>query len=267
MDLWSREHPALGWRFYDTWLARTGDYGGVAVLRYYLVYRHLVRAKVDRIRLEQAPVDPDERRRVARRLAVHLGGIRDLLRPGRPGLVLTHGLSASGKSTLARGLAAELPMIRLRADLLRKRMAGMDPFDPAAEAPADLYAPGFTDRVYAELGKLAALALDAGWNTIVDATCITHERREPFYALARDRGLPVVCLHCRAPEHELRRRIVARRRAGVDPSDADLAVLTDQIARIQGSTASERGLWMEADTTRDIDAGTLARQVRRRLWA
>ena len=33
MDLWSREFPALGWRFYDTWLARTGDYEGVAVLR------------------------------------------------------------------------------------------------------------------------------------------------------------------------------------------------------------------------------------------
>jgi aminoglycoside phosphotransferase family enzyme/predicted kinase len=267
MDLWSRERPALGWRFYDTWLARTGDYEGVAVLRYYLIYRHLVRAKVDRIRLDQAPGDPHERKRVARRLAIHLGGIRDLLRPGRAALVLTHGLSASGKSTIAKGLAAELPMIRLRADLLRKRMAGIDPFDPAGEPPAGLYDPGFTDRVYDELARLAGLALDAGWNTIVDATFLTPARREPLYALARERGLPALCLHCRAPESELRRRIVARRRAGTDPSDADLAVLTDQMAGIRGPADNERDLWLEVDTTAAPEAGELAMRLRRRLWA
>ena len=267
MDLWSREHPGLAWRFYDTWLARTGDYDGVAMLRYYLIYRHLVRAKVDRIRLDQAPADPEERRQVARRLAIHFGGIRDLLRPGRPGLVLTHGLSASGKSTLAKGLAAEMQMIRLRADLLRKRMAGMDPFDHDSGPPAGLYAPGFTDRVYAELARLTALSLDAGWNTIVDATFLTPERREPLYALARQRGLPALCLHCRAPESELRRRIVARRRAGVDPSDADLVVLTDQMARIRGPTPAERDLWLDVDTTAAPEPGALAMQVRRRLWA
>jgi hypothetical protein len=267
MDLWSREFPALGWRFYDTWLARTGDYEGVAVLRYYLIYRHLVRAKVDRIRLDQAPKDPEEQQRLARRLAVHLGGVRDLLRPGRPGLVLTHGLSASGKSTIAKELAAELPMIRLRADLLRKRMAGMDPFDHDKAPPAALYAPEFTDRVYAELARLAALALDAGWNAIVDATFLTPDRRAPLYALARQRGLPALCLHCRAPESELKQRIVARRRAGLDPSDADLAVLSDQMAAIRGPVDSERELWMKVDTTAAPEAGVLAMQVRRRLWA
>jgi aminoglycoside phosphotransferase family enzyme/predicted kinase len=267
MDLQSRHRRDLGWRFYDGWLARTGDYEGVAALRFYLIYRHLVRAKVDRIRLSQALEDSTERRRIESRLAVHLGSIRDLVRPGRPALILTHGLSASGKSTVARNLAAEMPMVRLPADLVRKRMAGLDPFDTSAPPPAGLYDHEFTEQVYGELRRLADLALDAGWNTIVDATFLTAERRRPLMELAVERGLPVLCLHCRAPEAELRRRIVARRRAGTDPSDADLAVLEDQMAKIEGPAADERDLWLDLDTARLPPAEELAAGLRSRLWA
>ncbi len=267
MDLQSRQRRDLGWRFYDGWLARTGDYEGVGTLRFYLIYRHLVRAKVDRIRLSQALTDPTERRRIENRLAIHLGAIRDLVRPGRPALILTHGLSASGKSTVARALAADMPMVRLPADLIRKRMAGLDPFDEAARPPDGLYAREFTDQVYGELKRLAGFVMDAGWNVIVDATFLTAERRRPLLELATERDLPVLCLHCRAPAAELRRRIVARCRAGTDPSDADLAVLEDQMARIEGPSAGEQDVWLDLDTTRLPAADEMAAGLRKRLWA
>ena len=48
-----RRRPDLAHRFLDAWLGLTGDYAGLAVLRYYLVYRALVRAKVTRLRAAQ----------------------------------------------------------------------------------------------------------------------------------------------------------------------------------------------------------------------
>lgn len=267
MDLASRERPDLAWRFYDEWLARTGDYDGVALLRWYLVYRHLVRAKVDRIRLAQLTDDPAESARLKQRLAVHLGAIRDLARPGRPGLFLTHGLSASGKSTVARALTAQFPMVRLRSDLIRKRLAGLDPFADHARRPPGLYTEAWTERVYAELRRLAGLALDAGWHTIVDATCLTAARRAPLWEVAAERGLPAVCLHCRAPAAELEQRIVARASAGKDPSDADLAVLAAQRQIAEGPAVAERDNWLTLDTTEDPDTQSLARALRHRMWA
>src|SRR5262249_25050161 len=46
MDLERRGRRALAYRFLDGYLAATGDYAGVAVLRFFVVYRAMVRAKV-----------------------------------------------------------------------------------------------------------------------------------------------------------------------------------------------------------------------------
>ena len=53
MDLYWHERADLARRCHNRWLERTGDYEGLAVLRYYLVYRALVRAKIAAIRAAQ----------------------------------------------------------------------------------------------------------------------------------------------------------------------------------------------------------------------
>ncbi|HVA54685.1 MAG TPA: hypothetical protein VNI53_02645 [Gammaproteobacteria bacterium] len=45
-DLLFHERYDLAFRYLNVYLQTTGDYRGLAVLRYYLVYRTLVRAKV-----------------------------------------------------------------------------------------------------------------------------------------------------------------------------------------------------------------------------
>ena len=54
MDLLHRSHPDLAMRFLNAWLETSGDYQGVALLRYYAVYRALVRAKVAALRAAQS---------------------------------------------------------------------------------------------------------------------------------------------------------------------------------------------------------------------
>ena len=53
MDLQAQGRPDLGWHFLNTWLEHSGDYAGLALLPWYLVYRALVRAKVAGLRWEQ----------------------------------------------------------------------------------------------------------------------------------------------------------------------------------------------------------------------
>ena len=47
--------------------------------------------------------------------------------PGRPQLIITHGMSASGKSTLTQPILEHLEAIRIRSDVERKRRFGMKP--------------------------------------------------------------------------------------------------------------------------------------------
>ena len=53
IDLIDHGLPRLAWRLLNGYLEATGDYAGLATLRFYAVYRALVRAKVALIRRGQ----------------------------------------------------------------------------------------------------------------------------------------------------------------------------------------------------------------------
>ena len=63
MDLDDRGQQTLARRFLNAYLEHSGDYAGLALLRFYQVYRALVRAKVSVIRLNQAGLSRAERNR------------------------------------------------------------------------------------------------------------------------------------------------------------------------------------------------------------
>ena len=68
MDLVHHGLPRLAHRFIDAYLDETGDFAGLRVLRFYLVYRAMVRAKVSGIRAHQ----PGDRRGRPRALGTGL---------------------------------------------------------------------------------------------------------------------------------------------------------------------------------------------------
>jgi uncharacterized protein len=259
MDLESRGRADLGWHFYNAWLAALGDYDGVDLLRWYLVYRHLVRAKIDGIRLAQPDLETAEEERLRTRLGSHIRLAACHADPPRPLLVLMHGLSGSGKSHLAGRLAPQLPAVWVRSDLERKRLHGMDPLASAsAELDSGLYDAAASERTYACLADIARRALGAGFNIIVDAAFLETSRREHFVGLAVELGARPVVLACQAPAEVLRRRVAARRD---DPSDADLAVLEAQLGYRLEIGSLEAGYRMSVDTSQAIDAATLAARL------
>ena len=259
MDLESRGQAALGWRFYNAWLAALGDHDGLRLLNWYLAYRHLVRAKIDGIRLAQDGLPSEEAARLESRLANHLRLAAGHAQPPTPVLVLMHGLSGSGKSRLARRLAPRLPAAWVRSDEERKRLHGLD---PAAAAPAGvgegLYSPAATQRTYARLAEIARGALQGGVSIVLDAAFLESERRAQFISLADECDARPVVLSCQAPEAVLRERVAGRRD---DPSDAGLAVLEAQLARPAHIGRREAAYRVVVDTSADPDLDDLLRRL------
>jgi len=260
MDLESRDCRELGWRFYNAWLAALGDYDGLELLPWYLAYRHLVRAKIDGIRLAQEGIAAAEARQLRARQSTHTELAWAHANPGKPLLVLMHGLSGSGKSRLAGRLAPQLPAAWARSDLERKRLHGLDPSSAAAAGVGEgLYDAGSSERTYARLAQIARIALPAGINLIVDAAFLDTTRREEFVRLALDCGAQPVLLSCQAPAEVLRQRVAARRG---DPSDAGIAVLEAQLARPPAEGALESAFRIEVDTREDPDISALSARIR-----
>lgn len=225
MDLDSRGAPGLAGVFLDTWLAETGDYDALAVLRFYLVYRALVRAKIAAIRMCQ-DIGAAAAERARRELETYLALAERYVGAAAPAVVLTRGVAGTGKSTAAAALVERIGAIRLRSDVERRRLYP----DPD---PAHRYAPAAHDAVYARLEALATRAVAAGYPVVIDATFLERSRRAPFVALARRRGIPLRILDLDVPDATAIDRIRRRRQAGSDPSEADQRVMQAQRARLE----------------------------------
>ncbi len=242
MDLFHHGLARLAYRFVDAYLDATGDFAGLKVLRFYLVYRAMVRAKVSCIRAYQAGIDAVDRDRSARAYRGHLDLARRLARPGRPALIAMHGLSGSGKTTVSLALLEALGGVRLRSDVERKRLHGLNGAARTGSAPGlGIYTPQVDRFTYGHLSALAGEILDAGYPVVVDAAFLKRAWREMFREFARDHSAPFVLVACAAPEATLRERVSRRESLGKDASEAGLDVLERQIESMEPLSADELG--------------------------
>jgi len=249
MDLWHIGQAGLAHVLLSEWLDASGDVSAPAVLPFFAVYRALVRAKVAVIRwtqmggasTEQAGLALEEVRTYLQ-LASRLAGLPPSL--PAPSLVITHGLSGSGKTWAStRWLAAQADgrAIRLRSDVERKRLHGLAALAASGSGlNTGLYSAQAHSDTYARLHSRAAELLDQGWRVIVDAAFLRQHERQTFADLARSLGVPFAILACEAPVERLRERIRARQAAGSDASEATLAVLEQQLGWAEPLTSAER---------------------------
>lgn len=266
MDLESRNQRPLAWRFLNEYLQHTGDYEALPLLPYYLAYRAMVRAKVALIRTTQTGQD-DARASAHAEFRTYLSQAERYARPTQPALLITHGLSGAGKTTISRPLAEHLGAVRLRSDVERKRLFGLESSVRAATPPGTaIYTPDATERTYERLAKLAAIAIEAGFPVIVDATFLQGRQRAAFRALAEHLRVPFLILHCHAPEALLRQWIRERQAAAQDASDADLEVLDHQLTTQEPVTEEEASWVLDVDTAQAVDCHALYQAVKRRLF-
>ncbi|MGE5616103.1 MAG: AAA family ATPase [Bacillota bacterium] len=266
MDLIAHGRPRLAWRFLNAYLERTGDYGGLAVLRLYLVYRAMVRAKVACIRAAQLLPGHPQELEAEEEFASHIALAMRLIEPPKRGVVVMHGLSGSGKTTVSQALAESLGAVRIRSDVERKRSSGFDGLArTGAAVGAGLYTSRITDRTYEELASLARGLLRDGFTAIVDATFLARARRRRFEAIASAAHAPFAIVDCVAPRKALERRIATRMAIVNDASEAGLAVLEHQLETQEPLEDDEWMASIACDTTLEDCEDCVAAALERRL--
>jgi aminoglycoside phosphotransferase family enzyme/predicted kinase len=250
IDLLDHGQPGLAAWFVNEWLSRSGDYDAVKLLRFYAVYRALVRAKVAAIRATQAHSNGDNDNDSG------FGAARDyldlaesLIALPQLRLLITHGLSGSGKTRASSRLLlgdTNGTMLRVRSDVERKRLFGLAATANSVSALDDgIYGPAATELTYRRLQTLAEDCLAASWSVVVDAAFLNRTERRLFRAMANKAGATFSILAPHATTEQLRARIIARLAKHHDASEATPQVLEMQMQEIEALDAFERQSLLE----------------------
>lgn len=251
MDLHDKRRPDLAARFLNRYLEITGDYAGLRLLGFYTAYRALVRAKVHWLRARQPGVAAGDEARLLAQFRGYVGLARAQSRPSRAAIILTHGFSGSGKTTHTQSLLETVGAVRIRSDIERKRLHGLEALARTGSGLlAGAYGADATERTYERLLELAEVIAGAGYPVIVDATFLKRAQREPFRRLAHARDLPFAIIDFVAGEAVLRERIGRRERRREDASEAGIEVLEHQLAAHEPFEPDERAAVITYDAGR-----------------
>lgn len=211
----------------NTYRERRPEVEGLALLPLYLAMRAAIRSHVAAAAVAHQP--PGKEQEAMRAEALRLFSRADgYLTPQPARLVAVGGLSGSGKSRMGRELAPFLGRspgaVTLRTDVIRKQLAGIDPY---AKLPAEAYTPEMSARTYASLMDQARRILSTGQSVVADAVFARPEERDAIAAVAHDAGVAFSGLWLEAPPEVAAERITSRRR---NVSDATPEVLDQQLS-------------------------------------
>lgn len=202
----------------------------LSLLPLFLSIRAAIRANVLFTKWEQSGRDPG----IAATATRYLELAARLIRPPPAVLVAIGGLSGTGKTVLARGIAPLLGAapgaIVLRSDVIRKKIFGVAEHTPL---PSSAYTPAAAAKVYDRLLTAARCIARQGHAVVIDAAFLTRSERDAFDATA-PRALAHRGLFLQAELSVRLSRIAGRRR---DASDADAAVALAQEAAQLGAIA------------------------------
>lgn len=268
MDLDDRGHADLARRALNTYLEHTGDYAGLAVFRFYQVYRALVRAKVACIRFGQSGLSDAEKQQARAEYQGYASLAERYTQPLPAALIITHGLSGSGKTWLSQRLLESLDAICVRSDIERKRLHGLAPHERSGSGvDSGIYSADASQCTYARLAQLATMILHAGYSAIVDAAFLRRAQRDQLRAVAEQAHARFIILDMQTPESTLQARLQQRPLQKNEASEAGLTVLQHQLATREPLLDDEQAFTLAIDGTQSVVVAELQRQLQARLAA
>jgi aminoglycoside phosphotransferase family enzyme/predicted kinase len=228
MDLIHFNQVAAANETFNRYLALAGDEGldGLGLLPLFLSMRAAIRAHVQFMKSEQAGGDEAVWREAKRYF--DLAG--RLVTSEPPRLVAVGGLSGTGKSVLARGLAGSIGSppgaVIIRSDVVRKHLFGVG---ETTALPQSAYRPDVSARVYAALSNTAQRVLAQGCSVVLDAAYLQEAERTDIAGRAAGCGVRFTGLFLTA---DLATRLarIARRTGDASDATGDVALKQETIA-------------------------------------
>lgn len=241
----------------NRYLDLTGDVEGLGLLPLFLSMRAAVRSHVHLAQFQNADIKDESIGRVA---GTYFQMSEDYLAPPTPRLLAVGGLSGSGKSSLARGLAGAIgaaPGARVvRTDAIRKRLCGVGLYD---RLPPESYTKEMSRKTYAAVFTEVRVALDSGHSVIADAVFSDVEERRQIEQIAKELNVPFLGFWLDVPEATLIDRV--NRRTG-DISDATQDVVRTQLTYETGPME-----WVQIDASGTFSESLAHAKVGLQAWA
>ena len=259
MDLQARRQDAFAHYLLSAYLESSGDYQGLRVFNFYCAYRAMVRAKVACLQsattTEFATIS-----HLRQEVADYLLLARRYSHLMPTALILMHGFSGSGKSSLSQKLLELLPALRVRSDVERKRLFKSAVVDQT-QAAARLYQPKISAAVYEHLSHCARNIIQSGYHAIVDAAFLKAHQRRHFFNLAEELQIPILIISCSADLPVTKMRLSQRQQQNHHVSDADLHVLEQQINNHDALSPQELQHCLVVDTSQTVDNAALVQTI------
>lgn len=264
MDLEDRGLKCQARRFINGWFEHSGDYAALELLNLYKAYRAMVRAKVNLFRLFQEE-DAVQRKVIVRQYRSYANLAESYSAIPSRFLAITHGVSAVGKSQVALRLVEALGVVRLRSDVERKRLYGMQTDETKGALNSGIYSAQASESTYQRLHELAQTALSAGFSAVIDASYLKQDQRQAAWQVAESTGVPFLIIDCQAPDAVIEQWLTQRRAQGTDPSDATMEVVRAQQASREPLSEAEQQLSRRVDTQEAASLDELVAAIRQRL--
>ena len=230
----------------------------IAVLMpFYKSYRATIRVKVELLRSRQQDCSAEDKQ-TALASATHLLNLALNYGAGPKALLVVCGASGTGKSTLAMMLSEHLGFDIFSSDVVRKRLAGIEP-DRSATAPYNqgIYTPQFSRRVYDSLLAEAKRALNTGNGVILDATFSGRGQRQLVIDVAKEAGAEPLFIECRADTDVVIQRLRQREQDSERISDANIEIYSAQIREFEPLNELPPAWHKLVDTTHDLRAAVI----------
>ncbi len=238
MDLDRRGRPDLAECFVRRYQRVTGDDEMDRVLDFYKCYRAFVRGKVNSFQLDE-PEIPTEAKNTARSSARHYFDLacQYASKFQIPSLVVMTGLSGTGKSTVAQGIASARDMTVVSSDAVRKQLAGLsEGTHRRDEYGGGIYSADFSRRTYSTMFERASALLTEGQSVVLDATFQQRKQRQDAFDLARRVGALAFVVETVADRSVVKQRLAAREQDETAISDATWETYLIQAERFEPVT-------------------------------
>lgn len=254
MDLARSGRADLAERVLATYARESNDFELYALVDFYQSYRAFTRGKIAALIADRGTLIGSAQKRTEedahRHFLLALASLRRFPMP--VWLVAVGGIIASGKSTVAQRLSAEMGAPVVEADRTRKHLAGIDARRSVDDAAfAGMYSQAFTDKTYEELVQRGATVLSSGRSVVLDASFRTRKSRQLAKATAEALGAHFLLVECQIDAKTCRQRLRAREQArGV--SDGRIEILQDFLDRWEPVTEFGPEQHLVLDTSKPL---------------
>ncbi len=128
-----------------------------------------------------------------------------------PLLIITCGLTGTGKSTIMNEVAEKKGLTILTSDKIRKQLVGIQPEEHRYEEfDRGIYSKEFTERTYLHMIEEGKKLLMQGESAVLDACFPKKWQRQKAFDSAKEMNVRFLCIEFVLPEEEVKDRLKKR---------------------------------------------------------